>query len=58
MSTSRKQPRKKRRDMTDSERARDWEDRLSPRWWGVVFGLYGLAILGFIASAVMQAFIP
>ena len=47
--------RKKRRDMTEYERARDWEDRLSPRWWRAIYVGLGLAGVSYLFGTWLLA---
>ncbi|MDR6172667.1 hypothetical protein QE359_003696 [Curtobacterium sp. SORGH_AS776] len=46
--------RKKRRDMTKYERAVDWRDRLSPRWWRAVWVIFGLSGALYVLGAVLR----
>ena len=45
---------KSRSEMTEYERAIDWRDRLSPRWWRFCFALVGLAGVLMIGGIALQ----
>lgn len=45
---------KKRSEMTEYEKALDWRDRLSPRWWRVVYAMAGVAAVLWIVGAVIR----
>ena len=47
--------RKRRRDMTEYEKAIDWRDRLSPRWWRAVFIALGAAVVLYAVGTVLRA---
>lgn len=48
--------RKKRRDMTEYERAVDWQDRLSPRWWRAVWITFAASGALLLIGAALRIF--
>lgn len=45
---------KRRRDMTEIEKAYDWQNRLSPRWWRAIVILFVIAGVLFLLGALLR----
>jgi len=44
----------RRKDMSDTERARDWAERLSPRWWKAIYVALALAGVGYLVGTWLR----